>query len=63
MRMPKIDPMRAEALRARRSLILQYWGLDDRGFGPVMELRELQGDEWQAEAELDAIDFVLSDAP
>ncbi|MFJ3454167.1 hypothetical protein [Curtobacterium sp. NPDC090223] len=60
--MTKTDPTRAVALRERRALILQYWGLDDRGFAPVMELRELQGDEWQAEAELDAIDFELDDA-
>jgi hypothetical protein len=57
-----IDRPRADALRARRVEILRQWGLDDRGFAPVLQRRELQGDEWQAENELDGIEFVLGDA-
>lgn len=50
----------ADALRARRAVILAYWRLDERGFAPVREQRELRGDEWSADAELDSIDFLLA---
>lgn len=56
-----IERPRADVLRARRTEILRQWGLDDRGFTPILERRDLRGDEWQAENELDGIEFVLGD--
>lgn len=50
-----------DELRERRTAILHRWGLDDRGFAPIWEHRDLRGDEWLDEAELGGIEFLLGD--
>lgn len=51
-----------EHLLARRGEILQRIALTDEEFVAARNRRSLSGPEWEAKEELDAIDFLLTDA-
>jgi 3'-phosphoadenosine 5'-phosphosulfate sulfotransferase (PAPS reductase)/FAD synthetase len=50
-----------EELHAKRAAILEQFRLDDRGFAPILEWRELDWDEYLANNELEGIAFLLGE--